>query len=274
MYERRRIRVFNARQAMPPPTLLENGFTIVRFTTEVRDLLDQDAVTHLFYKECARVVRNLTRCDSIRVTQHQYRNGYAGLPQGHPRSARLTPNGSEGIYGGIHSDVTPYSEPGWKNLVDEHHFQVFNLWCSSDRLQTIKVMPLSLCDPASVDPNDMICADSWNQTKHRNRLVSYRLAFNDHQRWFYFPDMEPDEMLVFKQYDSMCTQPNLRCVYHGAIEDPETRHNAPLRETIEVRVLALYNKEQSKTERVRRFQSEVPKHMPDGKESAWLVHYP
>lgn len=273
MYERRRIHVFDARQLLPQPTLIQNGFTLVRFRTAVDNLLDQDEVSSLFYRECAQIVRSLTGCDAVIVTQHQYRNGFSGLPIDHPRSARPTPNGSEGVYGGVHSDVTPYSEPGWKNLVDGRHFQVLNLWCSSNRRQTIEVMPLSLCDPASVDPMDMICADSWNQTKHRNRLVSYRLAFNENQKWFYFPNMESNEMLVFKQYDSMCTQPNLRCVYHGAIEDPSTRHNAPLRETIEVRVLALYDKEERKEHRVRMFQNEVPKCRPDGEESEWLVSY-
>lgn len=274
MYEQRRIRVFDARHVQPQPTLLRNGFTLIKFRTAVHNLLDQDEVTSLFYSECARIVQSLTGCDSVKVTQHQYRNGYAGFAVDHPKSARSTPNGSEGVYGGIHSDVTPYSEPGWKNLVDARHFQVFNLWCSSDKHQTIEVMPLSLCDPASVDPKDMICADSWNQTKHRNRLVSYRLAFNEHQQWFYFPRMQSNEMLVFKQYDSMCPQSNLRCVYHGAIEDPRARPNAPLRETIEVRVLALHDKEKGKEHRVRLFQNEVPRHMPNGQESEWLVHYP
>ncbi|MYD81626.1 MAG: hypothetical protein F4X44_13565 [Gammaproteobacteria bacterium] len=273
MYERRRIRVFDARHAQPQPTLLRNGFTLIKFRSAVHNLLDQDEVTNLFYSECARIVQSLTSCDSVTVTQHQYRNGYAGLPVDHPKSARPTPNGSEGVYGGIHSDVTPYSEPNWKNLVDGCHFQVFNLWCRSVKRQTIEVMPLSLCDPASVDPKDMICADSWNQTMHRNRLVSYRLAFNENQQWFHFPRMRSNEMLVFKQYDSRCTQPNLRCVYHGAIEDPHTRPNAPLRETIEVRVLALYEKERDKKQRVCRFQNEIPKHLPDGQESKWLVQY-
>lgn len=273
MYERREIRVSNARLLNPQPSLSRNGFELINFTSEVGDFLDQHEVTGLFYNECAKIVRNLTGCHSIVVTQHQYRNGYGGLPEDHPKSAKPTPNGSEGVYGGIHSDVTPYSEPGWKNLVEGRHFQVFNLWCSTGKRQTIQVMPLSLCDPVSVDPDDMICADSWNQTKHRNRLVSYRLAFNRQQRWYYFPQMKTNEMLVFKQYDSMCEQPNLRCVYHGAFEDPSTPPSAPLRETIEVRALALYDLEVDKEERVRRFQREIPEHNPDGYKSDWIVQY-
>ncbi|MCY3884016.1 MAG: CmcJ/NvfI family oxidoreductase [Gammaproteobacteria bacterium] len=273
MYEKRELTVSNARLLNPKPSILHDGYELINFTSQVSNLLDQHEVIALFYEECAQIVLDLTGCHSVMVTQHQYRNGYGGLPADHPKSAKPTPNGSDGVYGGIHSDVTPYSEPGWKNLVDGRHFQVFNLWCSSRKQQTIHVMPLSLCDPASVDAEDMICADSWNQTRHRHQLVSYRLAFNKQQRWFYFPHMKSDEMLVFKQYDSMCEQPNLRCVYHGAIEDPGTPPAAPLRETIEVRVLALYDLESDKSERVRRFQREIPECTPDGRKSDWLVKY-
>ena len=52
--------------------------------------------------------------------------------------------------------------------------------------------------------------------------------------------MTPKETLVFKQYDTRQEVPNLRTTYHGAIADPTTPDDAPLRQTIEVRVLALF----------------------------------
>ncbi|MCE2407854.1 MAG: hypothetical protein J4G19_10215, partial [Pseudomonadales bacterium] len=83
-----------------------------------------------------------------------------------------------------------------------------------------------------------------------------------------------NELLVFKQYDSMEEAPNRRCVYHGAIDLPDEEEDLPLRETIEVRLLALFDKEQDKKERVRRFQAQIPSNLPDGTTSAWLVKNP
>ena len=274
MYYRRSVDVYNARELEPKPTVSSHGFTLVKHETQCADMSDQEMVKSVLYGEYARLLQVLTGCSQVKVTQHQYRNGYGGLPVGHPRAARATPNGSEGIYGGIHSDVTPYSEPGWDPLVEERHFQVFNIWQSSNPNRPIQVMPLSLCAMDSVDPIDMIYADSWNQTKNPSKLVSYRLTFNETQRWYYYPDMQPDELLIFKQYDSMEGAPNRRCVYHGAIELPDTPDDAPLRETIEVRLLALYGKESNKAKRVRQFQAQIPSKLPDGSESGWVVRYP
>ena len=274
MYYKRPVFIHNARKLNPAATVSTHGFTLIKHETQCSDMLDQELVKTLLYDEYARLLQQLTGCRQVKVTQHQYRNGYGGLPVGHPRAARATPNGSEGIYGGIHSDVTPYSEAGWDPLVEDRHFQVFNFWQSSDPVQPIQVMPLSLCAMDTVDPNDMICADSWNQTKHRRKLVSYRLSFNEAQRWYYYPYMQPEELLVFKQYDSMEDAPNRRCVYHGAIELPDTSSDAPLRETVEVRLLALYGKEQNKAERVRRFQAQIPSKLLDGSDSEWVVRYP
>ena len=273
MYYQRPLNVRSARGIESTPTVSTYGFTLVKHETQCSDMSDQEMVESILYKEYADLLQDLTGCTKVKVTQHQYRNGYGGLPKGDPRAARATPNGSEGVYGGIHSDVTPYSEPGWKPLVEDRHFQVFNFWQSTDRTRPIQVMPLSLCDMDSVDLSDMIYADSWNQTKNPRKLVSYRLAFNKDQRWYYYPNMQPDELLIFKQYDSMEDAPNRRCVYHGAIELPDTPNDAPLRESIEVRLLALYEKEQNKIERVRRFQAQIPSRLPNGNQSEWEVRY-
>ena len=274
MYYRHPVNVFDARELNPRPSISTFGFTLIEHTTRCTDMSDQKMVTSVLYKEYANLLQDLTGCSDVKVTQHQYRNGYGGLPEGHPRGARATPNGSEGIYSGIHSDVTPYSEPGWATLVDDRNFQVFNFWQSSDQARPIQVMPLSLCDMNSVDPQDMIYADSWNQTKHPRKLVSYRLAFNESQKWYYYPNMLPNELLIFKQYDSMEEAPNRRCVFHGAIDVPNVPGDTPLRETIEVRLLAIYGKERNKAKRVRRFQDQVPKELPDGTRSEWVVKYP
>lgn len=274
MYYRHPVDVYDARALRPVPSIELHGFTLLEHDTQCNDLHDRVKIKSTLYIEYARILKHLTGCAQVKVTQHQYRNGYGGLPTDHPRAAKPTPNGSEGVYGGIHSDVTPYSEPGWGPQVDERHFQVFNFWQSTRPEGIIQVMPLSLCDMRSVEPDDMIYVDSWNQTKHPRKLLSYRLAYNANQKWYYYPNMQSNELLIFKQYDSFQEAPNLRCVYHGAIDLPNTPPDAPLRETIEVRLLAIFEKETDKLKRVRRFQSQIPKLHPDGEESSWELRYP
>ena len=54
----------------------------------------------------------------------------------------------------------------------------------------------------------------------------------------------------------------MRCTFHGAASHRDVNDSAPLRQTIEVRLLALYDKEANKASRVRRFQSEIPPENP------------
>ena len=269
-YQNRPIQVYDARQLDPQASFDVQGFQLVEQLTRVDDLLDMTRATTEFYLECSAVVKAVTGCTDTHVTQHQYRNGYGNLPEGHARRHRPTPNGSPGSYGGTHSDISPFAENRWDEIVDGRHCVMFNLWRSTDLKHDIEVMPLAVLDMTTLDFDDMVAADAWGGVQAvQQHLVSYRLAFNEYHRWYYYPKMTPREMLIFKQYDTREENPCLRQVYHGAIQDPITPAEAPRRQTIEVRVLALFDKERDREVRKQRFQAEVPNRLPDGFTSQW-----
>ena len=272
MYVRESIKVYNGRMlASARQTLEANGFQLVDAGTQVKNMHDQDAVTADFYQECSDLDYGTYRLQwQTRMLQHQYRNGFGGLPEGHPRGNKPTANGSEGTYGGIHSDVSPYSEENFEKIADGKHFQMYNVWRSTDLERDIYVMPLAICDMATVAKEDIIAADAWSQTETPRRLVSLRLVHSPNQRWYYFPRMTPQETLIFKQYDTRQEKSNMRTAFHGAINDPTTPEDAPLRQTIEVRLLALFDEDTDREARKARFKAEVPETHDDGKISAWL----
>ncbi|MYD43118.1 MAG: hypothetical protein F4W90_04400 [Gammaproteobacteria bacterium] len=270
LYKNEPIRVHNARMLDPAATVDRQGFQLVHQETHVDDLLDMDKARNEFYPECSAIVKQITGCLDTYVTQHQYRNGYNHLPEGHPKRMQPTPNGSPGGYGGTHSDISPMAENRWDDIVDGRHCAMFNLWRSTDLANDIQVMPLALLDMTSLAFDDMVAADAWGGPgKVQQHLVSYRLAYNPKQRWFYYPRMKPWEMLVFKQYDTRQADPTMRQAYHGAIPDPSTTDASPLRQTIEVRVLALFDKEKDRDARKARYQAEIPERFADGTVSTW-----
>ena len=273
LYHNHPIRVYNARQLAPPASLGVQGFQLVKQRTKLQsteEFLNLEIASTEFYDECRQVVKEVTGCTDTYVTQHQYRNGYRHFPEGHPKRMKPTPNGAPGAYGGTHSDISPWAENRWDDLVDGRHCMMLNLWRSIDLENPIQVMPLAVLDMTSLTFDDMVAADAWGGAQaNQQHLVSYRLAHNDDHRWYYYPRMQPDEMLIFKQYDTMQEDPCLRQVYHGAIPDPETTEDSPLRHTIEVRVLALFEKERDREARKRRFQAEVPDKLLDGTISKW-----
>ena len=254
-FVRRPIKVFNARERVPAPSLADNGFTLLRSRTGARDLYDKETVTRVFFPECAALVEQLTGCESTRILQIQYRNQARaeGMEYRNARLGRTDPYETK-----FHMDASAEAEFALDAIANGQHFRIYTLWRSADLENNIRMMPLALCDINSLNSEDMVYAGYFARRNPPRKRYSYRLIHNVAQRWYYFPDMTPEEVLIHKQYDTLCEQLNLRGVPHGAVEDPASPVNFPSRETVEVRVLARFGKETDKLARLRRFHADIP----------------
>lgn len=261
--------VHNARLLHPAPTLESHGFQLVDAPTTL-DLMDTDVVRGTFYDECRQLLRRVTGCTEVRGGAHEYRNGFGG--ETGRRGVKPTPNGSGGAYAqGIHADMSPAVEDRFARVVaDERHFESINIWRSA-KPETIFTMPLAVCAMPSVRPEDIVFGDGQNtgNIKQYTKVVDQRLIHGPHQRWYYFPHMTPNEVLLFRQYDTRQEALNLRTVFHTAVADPATPPDAPMRYTIEVRMQAIYGKETAKAARVARFKAQIPTHYADGRVCNW-----
>ncbi|MYI90216.1 MAG: hypothetical protein F4082_08090 [Gammaproteobacteria bacterium] len=131
-------------------------------------------------------------------------------------------------------------------------------------------MPLALCDATTVSAVDIVYADSWRRTKPPTRFTNSRLIHNLVQTWYYFPRMTPNEVLLFKQYDTRQYHAGRRTAFHAAFKDPTSPIDAPLRQSIEVRVLAIFPEEDvDSSKRIAQFQAEVPNIRRDGTSTEW-----
>jgi hypothetical protein len=96
--------------------------------------------------------------------------------------------------------------------------------------------PLAVCDAGSVAPGDLVPAD----LVYRDRVgETYGVKFNPEHRWYYVSDMQPDEALLLKCYDS-ATDGRARFAPHTAFEDPTAPADKLPRESIELRTLVFH----------------------------------
>ena len=65
------------------------------------------------------------------------------------------------------------------------------------------------------------------------------MAYNPKHEWYYYPQMQPDEALVFRLFDT--ADPDWHMSGHTAIVDPTSRPGAPKRESFEVRTIAIFD---------------------------------
>jgi hypothetical protein len=97
--------------------------------------------------------------------------------------------------------------------------------------------PLALCDARTIDPGDFVATD----LKYPDRTGEiYSVTFSPQQRWYYFPRMRRDEVVLIKCYDS-AQDGRARFTAHGAFDDPTMPAGAPPRESIEARTLAFFD---------------------------------
>lgn len=117
-------------------------------------------------------------------------------------------------------------------------YAIYNIWqCLTDPPQDT---PLAFCDPATVAPADVAGCDQEFPTDGAG-ATSFELSVYHHnprQRWFYFPDLHPGELLVFTGYDSDPDRP--QGIAHAAFTDASCPPGAPPRESIDERLIAFF----------------------------------
>src|SRR5580704_8335482 len=144
----------------------------------------------------------------------------------------------------VHVDQTLTSGP---NRVREHvpeeaeellkgRVQVINLW--RPIRGPVRDAPLAMADGTTVAPEDLVASDLIYPNR---RGETYSVKYNANHRWFYFPEMTPDEAILLKCYDS-ATDGRTRFGPHTAFVDPTTPAGTPPRESIELRALVFHKR--------------------------------
>ena len=98
-----------------------------------------------------------------------------------------------------------------------------------------RTAPLAFCDTRSIRPQDLVETDL--RYPDRSGEV-YSLSFDAGHRWFYYPQMRADEVLLLKCFDS--DNRVARFTAHSSFDDPTSPADAPARESIEVRTLTFW----------------------------------
>ena len=217
------------------------GFELWDAPTAVRDFADEDAIRNRYYGEAAELAKYVTGADHAHIFDHQVRQREAGRP-----SLTLGRRGDgrrPGAAGRVHADYSEASgQKRFENLpLDEkvrtaaQRFAIVNIWRSIGG--KIVDTPLAVCDACSISVKDLVVADLY----YRDRIGElYLVQESPRHRWAYFSEMDRNEALVFKVYDSQVNG-GARFTPHSAFDLPDIPPDAPLRQSIEIRCLVTYS---------------------------------
>jgi hypothetical protein len=227
--------ISDARPILSEVSLDREGFDLVRHRSAVRDFYDEEDVKRVYYPEVERLLKEATGADRVLIFDNTVRRRVPG-------AVDRWADGPRQPVPRVHVDHTAKSGPQRVRdlLPDEAdellrgRVQIINVWrpIRGPLLDT----PLAVCDASSVRPDQLIPSDLVY--KHRVG-ETYSVTFDPRHRWFYVPEMETDEALLLKCYDSE-TGGRARFAPHTAFSDPTTPAGAPPRESIEIRALVFH----------------------------------
>ena len=228
------VTIHDMRSAPSNPSLDREGFILRQTKSAVSDFYDSDEVNAVYNPEVERLVKQETGAEKVLVFDHTIR--IASDEKRRERKVRETVKLA-------HNDYTKKSgpqrvrdllEPNEAKQCLQNRFAFYNLWRPING--PVLSAPLAICDARSVAPEDWVVCN----LVYEDRIGEiYNLAFNPEHRWYYFPRMTDDEVLLFKCYDSL-DDGRARFTPHSAFDDPTTPLGAAPRESIETRVVAFF----------------------------------
>ncbi len=234
-YEMKRVKIRDGRAEAERFDLERHGFRFMTSPTAVKDFTDRSEVENVYYPEIEELLLRETGAEKVVIFDHTIR---IGDPERRDALKVRDPVRN------AHNDFTEESAPQRvRDLLppDEaeerlgRRFTSINVW--RPLTGPVKTDPIAICEWGSIAPEDMIVA----RRVYKDRVGGIlNLSYNPGQRWHYFPDMERDEIILLKCFDSE-RDGRARWTAHAAFEDPDGPDpDLPARESIEVRTLLFH----------------------------------
>ena len=230
------VTVHNGRHDKKSSSLDVEGFKLVPQATAVDDFYDDNQIRSTYHMEVQALIKKVTGAARVEVFDDTRRS--ASLNR--QRAERIREPASI-----VHNDYTASSgisrlrdhfadNPDELEQLLQRRFAIINVWRSISG--PIHNHPLTLCDATTVATEAVVSMER----RAEERIGELQVALHHPgQRWYYFPEMQMDEALLFKTFDSEI-EGRARFTMHSSFEIPDAPEDAAPRESIETRCLVFF----------------------------------
>lgn len=232
----RDVLIHDGREHKQAASLDVEGFMLVKQVTMVTDFFDEEQIASIYHDEVKSLLIEYTGATRIEIFDDTRRS--ASLERQMDKQIRETASI-------VHNDYTAGS--GIKRLKDHFaddpeegdrllrgRFAIINVWRSI--AGPVQNNALALCDASTVNSEDLVSVER----RAKERIGEIQVARHDpDQRWYCYPEMQMDEALLFKTFDSDIDG-RARFTLHSSFEDPNVPDRLPPRESIETRCLVFF----------------------------------
>ena len=235
-YRTHEVEIHDAREHLPAPDLDGEGFMLVSHESAVGDFYDDAALRSTYHAELIDLLQRVTGARRVEIFDDTRRS--SSLSKQRQHGARDPANI-------VHNDYTHESGPRrlddfFSDAPDEaarlkqRRFALVNAWRPIG--EPVVDHPLVVCDARTVGDDDLVAVERRGE----DRTGELQVALHQPgQRWYYYPRMNRDEVLLFKTYDS-ALDGRTRFTPHSSCKDPRAPANAAPRESLETRCLLFF----------------------------------
>ena len=220
-------------------TLDGQGFQYLQHKSREELFTDEQQIRTTYYPECEQLVKAITGARQVHIFNHKVRRGptqwhHLGLHNLANRGP-VTRTHVDQSYEGAERRLR-WELPDEADDVIKKRYQIINVW--RPIRGPVQTAPLLICAWDDLADDDLIVAERHYPDGRVGSI--YQVAYNPSQRWLWFPQMERDEIVLLKCYDSL-TDGTARWTAHGAFWPRQTPADAPPRESIEIRSLIFFD---------------------------------
>jgi len=226
--------IADARSLSEPPTLDREGFALEKHRTSVADFYDPAAVEQVYYAEIAELLRRASGAAEVHVFDHTLRVEDEAKRRVHGTRLPVTVAHNDYTERSAMQRVRDVLVPETAERFLAGRFAIVNVWRSFGA--SPERFPLAVADGRTVLQTDYVTVD----LVYPDRTGEvYYTAHSSGQRWFYFSQMQPNEAMLFKCFDST-RDGRTRYTAHTGFANPHAPAETPPRESIEVRTLLYF----------------------------------
>jgi hypothetical protein len=225
--------IHDGRAAAELPGWEECGFELVPHRSAMTDWDDERELTDIHHQEMAALAKAMTGADKAIVGAH--------IKRGPEQAARHKDLGPITL---VHSD---FADSYRENVVDAHpeaatarRLVILQFWRN---LGPAKMdLPIAFCDARTVPKEEVRAFPVSNYAGSGGRFEALAVDGGaDHHRWYTFPELQQDEVVAFRTYDSdRIDDGRPYWTPHSAFRDPDVELGRPSRSSIELRASCLF----------------------------------
>lgn len=183
---------------------------------------DEKRIKEVYYKEMEDLIRKHTGAEKVVVIHHQVRNG--------KRAGKTLKDKVQNYAPAVHTDSSCRSAEetfgqvvsGLDDKFKKGRFLYLNAWRNIDDSSPILNNTLAVCDERSlVKPDDYLYRDFY--ATEDTKVTQFGLASRNaaQHKWYTYPLMTKNEVLLFKQFDSDIKREARHC-FHSSVFDPNS----------------------------------------------------